>query len=187
MLSSAVVSLGVSHAFELLGSPVQHTPSQQLHCADGPSPPWLTAAVLVPVLLPGDFVTGVKSGTSVLEDVLLLQLQQLAVQLHTLAVSDQEAGSVLVGLVAKMDEQHFQQLQVSGATGACMHSMHCSCSISPVWGGQQTGYLVLCLGPGTELHAHTRQSLQTTSQHTSHGHVACHAASRARYQSMQEA
>jgi hypothetical protein len=55
---------------------------------------------------------GVKSGTSILEDVLLLQLNQLAMQLHTLAVSDQEAASLLVQLAGKLNEQHFQQLQV---------------------------------------------------------------------------
>uniref|UniRef100_A0A383W4I5 Uncharacterized protein n=1 Tax=Tetradesmus obliquus TaxID=3088 RepID=A0A383W4I5_TETOB len=55
---------------------------------------------------------GVKSGTSILEDVLLLQLNQLATHLHTLAVSDQEAASRLVELAGKLSEQHFQQLQV---------------------------------------------------------------------------
>lgn len=57
--------------------------------------------------------SGVKSGTSILEDVLLLQLNQLATHLHTLAASDQEAASRLVELAGKLSEQHFQQLQVS--------------------------------------------------------------------------
>jgi hypothetical protein len=45
--------------------------------------------------------------------VLLLQLDQLATQLHTLAVSDQDAASMLVRLAVKLSEQHFQELQVS--------------------------------------------------------------------------
>lgn len=58
-------------------------------------------------------LAGVKSGTNIVEDVLLLQLQQLALQLHTLTVNDAEAASVLVHLVAKMSQRHLQQLQVS--------------------------------------------------------------------------
>jgi hypothetical protein len=66
---------------------------------------------------------GVKSGTSILEDVLLLQLNQLATQLHTLAVSDQDAACMLVRLAGKLNEQHFQQLQVS--QWLCQHTNAC--------------------------------------------------------------
>lgn len=60
---------------------------------------------------------GVKSGTNIIEDVLLLQLQQLALQLHTLTVNDAAAANVLVYLVAKMSHRHLQQLQVSTPSG----------------------------------------------------------------------
>jgi hypothetical protein len=67
-------------------------------------------------------ISGVKSGTSILEDVLLLQLNQLATQLHTLAVCDQEAASLLVELAEKLNEQHFQQLQVKICVACTLHT-----------------------------------------------------------------
>jgi hypothetical protein len=75
---------------------------------------------------------GVKSGTSILEDVLLVQLNQLATQLHTLAVCDQEAASLLVGLAGKLNKQHFQQLQVSECAGSALDTSVPTLSASPL-------------------------------------------------------
>jgi hypothetical protein len=63
---------------------------------------------------------GVKSGTGVIEDVLITQLQQLANTVHVLAVADEEASRVLVQQARRLSTQQFQHLQVSACcAGHC--------------------------------------------------------------------
>lgn len=76
---------------------------------------------------------GVKSGTGVIDQVLSVQLSQLCVQLHMLVVSDAEAAEALVLLVNKLDEQHFQQLQV-----------RCSRATLHTWIYSRASYLHMC-------------------------------------------
>lgn len=55
---------------------------------------------------------GVKSGTGVIDDVLITQLHQLASAVHMLAVTDADASRVLVAQACKLSTQQFQNLQV---------------------------------------------------------------------------
>lgn len=55
---------------------------------------------------------GVKSGTGVIDDVLISQLRQLASTVHMLAVTDAQASSVLVKAASRLSTQQFQNLQV---------------------------------------------------------------------------
>jgi hypothetical protein len=55
---------------------------------------------------------GVKSGTGVIDDVLITQLHQLASAVHLLAVTDADASRLLVAQACKLSTQQFQNLQV---------------------------------------------------------------------------
>lgn len=61
---------------------------------------------------------GVKSGTGVIDDVLISQLRQLASTVHMLAVTDAKASTVLVKAASKLSTQQFQNLQVGCCWGA---------------------------------------------------------------------
>jgi hypothetical protein len=55
---------------------------------------------------------GVKSGTGVIDDVLITQLHHLASAVHMLAVTDADASRVLVSQCHNLSTQQFQNLQV---------------------------------------------------------------------------
>jgi hypothetical protein len=73
---------------------------------------------------------GVKSGTGVIDDVLLSQCHQLASTVHMLSVLDPDASKEVVRYACRLTQQHFQNLQVTLQTAlmplnppALLHTM----------------------------------------------------------------
>jgi predicted ATP-dependent serine protease len=58
-------------------------------------------------------LTGVRSGTGIIDDLLLQRVHQLVQELHMLCITSEEAADAISKMSRKLPLQDFQQLQVS--------------------------------------------------------------------------